>query len=86
MATVKQRLKRKFHFRIGGNKTNKEKCIEILKDLSSYIEDEWDRSDPEIVKQIGENTKALDFAIQVLSKSKVVGSMQLNNKQYLVSE
>lgn len=29
---------------------NKEKCIEILKDLSNYIDEEWDRTDPEIVE------------------------------------
>lgn len=65
---------------------NKEKCIEILKDLSSYIDEEWDRTDPEIVKEIEIDMKALDFAIQVLKKSNVVGSMQLKNKLYLVSE
>lgn len=71
---------------VKGEKMNKEKCIEVLKDLSSYIDEEWDHYDPEIVKQINENMEALDFAIKVLNKSNVVGSMQLNNKQYLVSE
>lgn len=65
---------------------DKEKCIELLQDLSSYIDEEWDRSDPEIVKQINEDIEALGFAIQVIDKSNVVGSMQLNNKQYLVIE
>jgi len=65
---------------------NKEKCIEILKDLSSYIDEEWDRNDLEIVKDIERNMEALEFAIQALKKSNVVGSMQLKNKLYLVSE
>lgn len=65
---------------------NKEKCIEILKDLSNYIDEEWDRDDPKIVKEIERDMEALEFAIQVLKKSNVVGSMQLENKLYLVSE
>lgn len=54
---------------------NQEKCIEILKDLSSYIDEEWNRDDPEIVKDIERNMEALEFAIQILKKSDVVGSM-----------
>lgn len=65
---------------------NKEKCIEILKDLSAYIDEEWDRTDPEIVEEIKINMEALEFAVQVLNKSNVVGSIQLKNKLYLVSE
>lgn len=57
-----------------------------MKDLSAYIDEEWDRTDPEIVEEIKRDMEALDFAIQVLKKSNVVGSMQLKNKQYLVSE
>lgn len=65
---------------------NKEKCIKVLQDLWSYIDEEWDRDDPEILKEIESNMEALEFAIQVLKKSSVVGSMQLKNRLYLVSE
>lgn len=61
-------------------------CIEVLKNLSNYINEEWNHSEPEVVREIELNTKALEFAITALTNSKVVGSIQLNNKQYLINE
>lgn len=56
------------------------------KNLSNYINEEWNHSKPEVVREIELNTKALEFAITALTNSKVVGSIQLNNKQYLINE
>lgn len=65
---------------------NKEKCIEILKDLSAYIDEEWDRTDPEIVKEIERDMEALEFAVSILEECEVVGHLTIKGESYLISK
>ena len=65
---------------------NIKKCIELLKNLSSYIDEEWDRTDPQIVKEIEQDMEAIAFAVSILNKSEVVGSLEIKGKKYLISK
>lgn len=62
----------------------KDKVIEILGDLQSYIEDNWNAEEYE--KDIKENIEALDIAINTLKTGKVVGNLTIGNKQYNISK
>lgn len=61
---------------------NKEKCIEVLNDLSSYVEEEWDQE--EHSKEIELNVTALDYAIKILKTSTACGELNIDGKRYLV--
>jgi hypothetical protein len=63
---------------------NKNKVIEILGDLQSYIEDEWDAE--EYAQDIKDNVEALEIAINSLKTGKVVGNLTIGNKQYNISK
>ena len=65
---------------------NIKKCIELLEDLSSYINEEWDRTDPQIVKEIEQDMEAIAFAISILNKGEVIGSLEIKGKKYLISK
>lgn len=65
---------------------NKEKCIEILEYLSCYMDENWDRTDPEIVEEIEENMKAIEFAVELIRDSNVVGTMTIGDENYLISK
>lgn len=61
-----------------------DKVIEILGDLQSYIEDNWDAE--EYGDDIKENVEALEIAINAIQSSNVVGNLTIGNKQYIVSK
>jgi len=61
-----------------------EKAIEVLKDLSSYVDEEWDRE--KYLNDIEEAVTALDIAIENLTASSTVGTLTLNDKTYLICE
>jgi hypothetical protein len=63
---------------------NKEKVIEILGDLQSYIEDEWDAK--EYAQDIKDNVEALEIAINALQTGNIVGNLTIGNKKYVVSK
>lgn len=65
---------------------NKEKCIEILEDLSCYIDENWDDTDPEIAREIKENMQAIEFAVELIRDSDVVGTMKIGDENYLISK
>jgi len=64
---------------------NKEQIIETLEDLKCYIDEEWDRDDPEILKEINVNCTALQLAIDILCASdNVVGTLNIQGENYLI--
>lgn len=62
----------------------KEDIIESLDYLISDINDNWDAI--EYAKEIEFNTKALEEAIKIIESSKVVGTLNINGKEYTISE
>lgn len=62
----------------------KEDIIESLDYLISDINDNWDAI--EYAKEIEFNTKALEEAIKIIESSKVVGTLNINGKEYIISE
>lgn len=63
---------------------NKEKQIEVLEDLKSYVNEDWDEY--EYADDIKDANVALDVAIALLKSSNVVGTLTINNKRYIVLE
>ena len=61
-----------------------DRVIEILGDLQSYVEDNWDKDEYE--KDIKENVEALEIAINSIKSSNVVGNLTIGNKQYIISK
>ena len=60
---------------------DKIKAIEILKDLQSEIEDNWDKE--QYQKEINDNVEALDVAINALNTSNIVGKLTIGNDKYI---
>jgi chaperone required for assembly of F1-ATPase len=65
---------------------NEKEIIQNLSDLQSYIEDEWDLTNPEIKEESERYSKAISLAIDIIRAKKSIGTLQLNNKTYIVSE
>ena len=63
-----------------------EEVIKTLNDLENYIDDEWDKEDPNIVAEAEKSIIALETAIQALKTGKTVGLVTINNKTYSVVE
>lgn len=63
---------------------NKEKQIEVLEDLKSYVNEEWDEY--EYADDIKEANIALDAVIALIKSSNVVGTLTINDKSYIVLE
>lgn len=63
---------------------NKEKQIEVLEDLESYINENWDEY--EYADDIKDANVALDVAIALIKSSNVVGTLTINDKRYIVLE
>lgn len=63
---------------------NKEKQIEVLEDLKSYVNEDWDEY--EYADDIKNANVALDVAIALIKSSNVVGTLTINNKRYIVLE
>lgn len=63
---------------------NKEKQIEVLEDMKSYVNENWDEY--EYADDINDANVALDAAITLLKSSKVAGTLTINNKSYIVLE
>ena len=63
---------------------NKEKKIEVLEDLESYINENWDEY--EYADDIKDANVALDVAIALIKSSNVVGTLTINDKRYIVLE
>lgn len=63
---------------------NKEKQIEVLEDLKSYVSEEWDEY--EHADDIKEANIALDAAIALIKSSNVAGTLTINDKSYIVLE
>ena len=63
---------------------NKEKQIEVLEDLKSYVNEEWDEY--EYADDIEDANVALDVAIALIKSSNVVGTLTINDKSYIVLE
>lgn len=63
---------------------NKEKQIEVLEDLESYINESWDEY--EHADDIKDANVALDVAIALIKSSNVVGTLTINDKRYIVLE
>ena len=61
---------------------NKEKQIEVLEDLKSYVNEEWDEY--EYADDIKDANVALDVAI--IKSSNVAGTLTINDKSYMVLE
>lgn len=65
---------------------NGKEIIQNLSDLQSYIEDEWDLTNPEIKEESERYSKAISLAIDIIEAKKSVGILQLNNKTYIINE
>jgi hypothetical protein len=63
---------------------NKEKVIELLESLQEDV-DSWDREDKEIDKLADESIEALEYAVNIIKSSNVVGSLDINGAKYIVS-
>lgn len=63
---------------------NKEKQIEVLEDLKSYVNEEWDEY--EYADDIEDANVVLDAAIALIKSSNVVGTLTINDKSYIVLE
>ena len=63
---------------------NKEKQIEVLEDLKSYVNEEWDEY--EYADDIKDTNVALDVAIALIKSSNVAGTLTINDKRYMVLE
>lgn len=63
---------------------NKEKQIEVLEDLKSYVNENWDEY--EYADDIKDANVALDVAIALIKSSNVVGTLTINDKSYIVLE
>lgn len=63
---------------------NKERQIEVLEDLKSYVNEEWDEY--EYADDIKEANIALDAAIVLIKSSNVAGTLTINDKSYIVLE
>lgn len=63
---------------------NKEKQIEVLEDLKSYVNEDWDEY--KYADDIKDANVALDVAIALIKSSNVVGALTINNKRYIVLE
>lgn len=63
---------------------NKEKQIEVLEDLKSYINENWDEY--EYADDIKDANVALDAALALIKSSNVVGTLTINDKSYIVLE
>ncbi|RHA50504.1 hypothetical protein [Lachnospira eligens] len=63
---------------------NKEKQIEVLEDLKSYVNEEWDEY--EYADDIKDANVALDVAIALIKSSNVAGTLSINDKNYIVLE
>lgn len=63
---------------------NKEKQIEVLEDLKSYVNEEWDEY--EYADDIKEANIALDAAIALIKSSNVADTLTINDKSYIVLE
>ena len=63
---------------------DKEKQIEVLEDLKSYVNEEWDEY--EYADDIKDANVALDVAIALIKSSNVVGTLTINDKSYIVLE
>lgn len=63
---------------------NKEKQIEVLEDLKSYVNENWDEY--EYADDIKDANVALDVAIALIKSSNVVGTLTINDKRYIVLE
>lgn len=61
-----------------------DKVIEILGDLQSYIEDNWDHEEYE--EDIKYNVEALEIAINALQTGNVVGNLTIGDDKYIVSK
>lgn len=63
---------------------SKEKQIEVLEDLKSYVNENWDEY--EYADDIKDTNVALDVAIALIKSSNVVGTLTINDKSYIVLE
>lgn len=63
---------------------NNEKAIELLNKLQEDV-DMWDRDDSEISKLADETIEALIYAINIIEASDIVGTLNINNKKYLIA-
>nr|DAN90786.1 MAG TPA: hypothetical protein [Bacteriophage sp.] len=63
---------------------NKEKQIEVLEDLKSYVNEEWDEY--EYADDIKDANVVLDVAIALIKSSNVAGTLSINDKNYIVLE
>lgn len=63
---------------------NKERQIEVLEDLKSYVNENWDEY--EYADNIKEANIALDAAIALIKSSNVAGTLTINDKSYIVLE
>nr|DAX13772.1 MAG TPA: hypothetical protein [Bacteriophage sp.] len=63
---------------------NKEKQIEVLEDLKSYVNENWDEY--EYADDIKDANVALDVAIALIKTSNVIGTLTINDKRYIVLE
>lgn len=63
---------------------NKEKQIEVLEDLKSYVNENWDEY--EYADDINDANVALDVAIALIKSSNVAGTLSINDKNYIVLE
>lgn len=63
---------------------NKEKQIEVLEDLKSYVNENWDEY--EYADDIKDANVALDVAIALIKSSNVVGTLTINDKSYIILE
>ncbi|WP_099467809.1 hypothetical protein [Konateibacter massiliensis] len=60
------------------------KCIEILETLKCDLDDNWDKSDPEIIQIINRYFSAIDHAIISLSSKNMVGELIIEDKKYII--
>jgi len=64
---------------------NKEKIVELLESLQEDV-DSWDRDDAEISKLADETIEALEYAVDFLKASNIVGTLDINGNKYIISK
>lgn len=62
--------------------SNKE-AIELLENLQDDV-DTWDRDDKEIDKLADRTIEALQYAVEIIKSSNVVGLLNIGNDKYFV--
>lgn len=61
---------------------NRARAVEIIENLRDYAYENWD--DETYERELDEIGEAVDFIIEQLTESKIVGNAEINGERYLI--